>query len=184
LILITGPPAAGKTTIARRLSEYLSLPLIAKDDIKERLFDSVGWSTREWSQKLGGAAFDLAYDLVEDHLRVKKSVIAEGAFWAESSRIRFQEILERYPARIFEVHCTGSADVLVARYIARDKDDRHAGHSGDTAPNADEWAIIIREGRYGALHLSDDVQIIDTTHFDDAVIAALEPELRGLLTST
>ena len=66
LILVTGPPAAGKTTIARRLSEFLSLPLIAKDDIKERLFNGLGISTKEWSQKIGGLAFDLTYALVED----------------------------------------------------------------------------------------------------------------------
>ena len=59
LILVTGLPAAGKTMIARRLSEILNLPLIAKDDIKERLFNGLGMSTREWSQKLGGLAFDL-----------------------------------------------------------------------------------------------------------------------------
>ena len=181
LILVTGPPAAGKTTIARRLSEFLSLPLIAKDDIKERLFNGLGISAREWSQKIGGLAFDLTYALVEDQLRARKPVIAETAFWSESARDRFQEILRRHPAEVIEIHCTGAADVLGARYLARDVVDRHPGHSSGMETQADEMGEIIRSGRYDALHLTDDVRVIDTTRFDDEVIAALELELSALL---
>ena len=78
LILVAGEPAAGKTTIVRRLSEMLNLPLIVKYDIKERLFHGLGMSTREWSQKLGRLAFDLTYGFVEDQLRVGNPVIAEA----------------------------------------------------------------------------------------------------------
>ena len=53
LIVVTGAPCAGKTTLARRIAETFRLPLIAKDDIKESLFDSLGWKDREWSKQLG-----------------------------------------------------------------------------------------------------------------------------------
>jgi hypothetical protein len=36
-VLVTGPPGSGKTTLAGPLAERLSLPLIAKDTIKEAL---------------------------------------------------------------------------------------------------------------------------------------------------
>jgi predicted kinase len=42
LVVVHGPPAAGKTTIAREIAERLRLPLIAKDTIKEALFDGLG----------------------------------------------------------------------------------------------------------------------------------------------
>lgn len=45
-ILVTGIPAAGKSVMAEALAERLKLPVIAKDAVKELLFDSVGFSSR------------------------------------------------------------------------------------------------------------------------------------------
>jgi adenylate kinase family enzyme len=42
LIVVTGAPGSGKSTIAVPLAGRLGLPLIAKDDIKEALWDHVG----------------------------------------------------------------------------------------------------------------------------------------------
>ncbi len=46
-ILVTGIPAAGKSTMAETLAENLKLPVISKDTIKELLFDCVGFRSRE-----------------------------------------------------------------------------------------------------------------------------------------
>jgi shikimate kinase len=40
-VVVTGMPAAGKTTVAESLSGSLSLPLVAKDTVKE-LHESLG----------------------------------------------------------------------------------------------------------------------------------------------
>ncbi len=36
-VVVSGPPASGKTTLARAIAPALGLPLIAKDTIKEAL---------------------------------------------------------------------------------------------------------------------------------------------------
>ncbi|MFZ4462043.1 MAG: AAA family ATPase [Patescibacteria group bacterium] len=41
LIIITGLPCTGKTTLGRKLAEELRLPFVSKDDFKELLFDDL-----------------------------------------------------------------------------------------------------------------------------------------------
>jgi len=45
-IVVSGLPASGKSTLARRLAPALGLPLLDKDEILERLFDLSGNSAR------------------------------------------------------------------------------------------------------------------------------------------
>jgi predicted kinase len=61
LILISGFSCTGKTTLAKKIAQRSSLPLIGRDDIKESLYDSLGYSDRKWSKKLGAASYDLLY---------------------------------------------------------------------------------------------------------------------------
>ena len=45
-ILVCGLPATGKSTMAAYLSKQLGIPMFSKDAIKERLFDTLGFSSR------------------------------------------------------------------------------------------------------------------------------------------
>ena len=44
IIVLAGMPASGKSTVAAKLSAVFSLPVLAKDELKEALFDTVGFS--------------------------------------------------------------------------------------------------------------------------------------------
>ena len=52
LVVVTGAVASGKTTVAVPLARALGLPLLAKDTVKEALFDSLGTGDPDWSKRL------------------------------------------------------------------------------------------------------------------------------------
>ena len=71
LVVVTGMPSSGKTTVAEAVARLLRLPLIAKDEIKESLFETLGWGERAWSMKLGGASYEVLMVFLEAQLRAK-----------------------------------------------------------------------------------------------------------------
>ena len=85
VIVVSGPPAAGKTTLTQSLQRDLGLPILAKDDIKESLFDSLGYSDRAYSMKIGKAAFELQFKLANELVANNVSFILETAFFYDSS---------------------------------------------------------------------------------------------------
>ena len=184
LILITGPPAAGKTVLARNLADRLQLPLIAKDTLKERLYDSLGFENPDLNKKLGGATFDLLYDLVEEQLRAGRSLIVEAAFWRESASEMLLRIIDKTPARPIEIHFTARTEVLVSRFAQREITyDRHPGHKTGESVDRDALRGIIKSGRYNPLCLTHEVTIIDTSDFGPADFNQIEQGQAALLTA-
>src|SRR5579862_8060531 len=61
LIIVTGLPAAGKTTLARELARLLRAPLIGKDMIKEPLLDVLGAGDGARSRQLSTASFAVQF---------------------------------------------------------------------------------------------------------------------------
>lgn len=179
LIIVSGPPASGKTTLARQLARELGLPLLYKDGIKETLFDSLGWRDREWSKKLGLATYRLLYYFLEAHLAAGQPLIIESNFYPEAAT-HFREIQAKFPFRPFQVLCRTEGSVLVERYAARaNAPDRHPGHV-DLA-TLEEIKHILLKGRLEALDIGGEVIEIDTTDFSKIDLAGLSSRLRQVL---
>lgn len=130
IVIVGGAPASGKTTIAEKLSEDFSLPLIRKDAIKELLFDELGWSDREWSRKLGKSTYGLMYQQTEAELEAGRSIILESDFKAEFDNKKFQDLQKRFGVKSFQIFCAAPAEVLLKRFRSRvESGERHPGHT-------------------------------------------------------
>ena len=185
LVLISGAPSTGKTSLARRLAEALPVVVLEKDAIKETLFDSVGEGDREWSKKLGGATFALLRMLVESHLKAGQSVVAEAAFWSEYERPWLDRMKESYDFDTLELHCHADPEIVVRRFIERsESDERHSGHQSGMGREALEREIRGQIERYGAVTAGEGLVRIDTTDFSTVDYAAIVERVRGALDSS
>ncbi len=127
-ILVTGIPAAGKSTMAEVMSERLKLPVISKDTIKELLFDNVGFQSRAEKVNLGIASMEIMYYAAGQLMKAGQSFILENNF-EYSSEHGIKNLLEKYQYSALTITLTGDYEVIYQRFLERENSpDRHKGH--------------------------------------------------------
>lgn len=188
LVIVTGHPASGKTTLARRLAVDLNLPCLTKDDIKESLFDTLGWSDRAWSKKLGIATYALIELFVEIQVRAGRSVLVEFNFDAAVTTPHYQKIQAQYNFYPIQIVLDADADILLQRFIHRtESGERHPGNADRTV--YEEYRERLAKGPYQPLDIGGTIIRTDTNDFSKLDYDALlhhtqrEIEIHQTLTS-
>jgi predicted kinase len=134
-VLVSGPPGAGKSTLAQALSGHLGLPVLSMDLIKAGVTSSIAGhlgapdtSVTEVGGPAGQRAFEATYELVEVCLRYDVSVIVEKAW----QRGRAEPDLQRFlaTARAVQVHVTASKQVALRRALDRPRRPGFAAMEG------------------------------------------------------
>ena len=126
LIVVSGVPGSGKTTLAWRVADDLELRLISKDAIKESLAVAVGLpQTVEESSRLGDAAYAAMFALARSTLEGGGIAVLDSNFRRGRSERELVAVAAGRPVRI--IHCEADPATIERRYINR-ASTRHPSH--------------------------------------------------------
>jgi 8-oxo-dGTP pyrophosphatase MutT (NUDIX family)/predicted kinase len=169
IVLVSGPPGAGKSTLAAPLAAALGFPLISKDVIKEAIWDAMAPPPGDlsWSRRCGAAAMEVLWALAA---RCPQAVL-EANFRPRSPYERGR--IAALAARLVEVRCRCPAEEAARRYAARAKDPSH--HPAHVVHMLAPEAMAEYEGDMGG----GPVIQVDTTGPVD--VAAVAGEVQRLL---
>jgi predicted kinase len=158
LVVVTGPPASGKSSIARELAHELAIPFLSKDELKERLYEELG-SGDALEEAIERSATAILYSVARSNLTVGVSVLVESNFDRESDTAPLREL----HARVVQVHCGGDTDALVRHFAERAAHgDRHPGHD-DEPGDAEELRRKIESGLWDPLDLPGELIRVDAS---------------------
>lgn len=184
VVIVSGAPGAGKTHLLGELAPRLALPVIAKDDIKESLGDSLGIGDLAWSQRLGAATWEVLFLLFEKLLEGRTSFIAEANFSTRFHPARFRQLMQRHPFDAVEIHCFAAPEILAERFRGRQqRGERHPIHHGATyEANATPEAVAALFDTLGhvPLELSEHIFRVDTGASEPLDLEPIVAAIRGI----
>lgn len=146
-VVVTGAPAAGKTTVSSALARELGLPRLAKDTLKAGLLEVLDAPDVETSRRIGSAAVAALLAVAAE----SPGAVLDSVWVHPDSASRLRAL----PGTVVEVFCTCDLDELRRRYRHRaeqrsgrpydfdlERPERELWNDRSLQPLAGGWPVI------------------------------------------
>ena len=104
MIVFSGLPGTGKSSLAESIGRQLGIPVFAKDWLEASLILS-GLGSKDDLKQLGFAGYELLTVLAERQFMLNQSVILDSVASTQNSRIKWQQLAEQYGVERLVIEC-------------------------------------------------------------------------------
>ncbi|KAA2223655.1 AAA family ATPase [Chryseobacterium sediminis] len=159
LVVVTGRPASGKTTLSRILSQKMKCPLISRDELKEGYINTVGCQIDD---SINWHIYNTFFELIELLISKKISIIIEAAFQNKLWKQKLIDLMDKADVRA--ILCQTSLDITKSRFVERlSREPERERNHGDDLSLLTESNGLLTEGGYEVLDLDIPMLEVDTT---------------------
>jgi predicted kinase len=135
LVVVSGPPGSGKTTLAHLVARAVGCPAICRDEIKEGMVHATPGFVPGPGDELTMRTLPTFFSVLDLLLRAGVTTVAEAAFQDRVWRPRLEPLASLAQIRI--VHCTVDAEVAFARSLRRGAENPLRRAHADPAPRTE-----------------------------------------------
>jgi predicted kinase len=161
LVIVSGPAAVGKTTLAHRLAESLGCPAICRDEIKEGMVHAISGFVPSLGDELTRRAFPVFFEVLGLLLRAGVTTVADAAFQDANWRAGLEPLLGLAQLRV--VHCSVPPDAALSRALRRRESNPVRRAHADPGPDRDPEEYAIVRAAFERLSLEAPALEVDTT---------------------
>ena len=171
VVIVSGPPAAGKTAISHKIADSLGYEYYSKDYFKEQLFDSESRSKYFNWKWYDDTAYERLIGQLNECISNDQDIIIESNFLHMRDPKWFEESFSKV-ADIREVHVTARGWTLLKRFISRNgsgKSTNHPAHHDRIWYPFMVYIAVFRafgsNGIHGPMGVTSNLLKVDTTDF-------------------
>ena len=159
-VIVTGRAGAGKTTLAKKLGERLWMPVISRDEIKEGYVNTFGVKHDELPSDTDLVVTNFFFEIVDQYLTNKISIIIEAAFQHKVWQPRVDEIAKI--SRPFIIVCSIDTDLAARRHLQRGLDEPKRTYYHDDK----RVSVYLATGEMGTPkpYEAPDLSVVPTIH--------------------
>ncbi|WP_371589129.1 AAA family ATPase [Streptomyces virginiae] len=161
LVVVSGPPATGKSTLARVLGAEMGCPTIIRDEIKQGMVMNVSDHRPDGDDPLNLPAWTTFFDTITVLLQGGVTLVAEAAFQDRLWRPGLEPLTAMADIRV--LRCATPASTIVDRITERAHTDSHRVAHGDAALLADMEAGTYDPDQFVPISLDVPTLVVDTS---------------------